>query len=79
LNLLIQFFACAFLRALLDQFALNRHLQDRFLHIVRETPVKVLKLAPRLFIAVNVWQQFFDFCNNALLLGERWNRNYCTI
>ncbi|MPM39684.1 hypothetical protein SDC9_86318 [bioreactor metagenome] len=70
LNLPIQFLARAFLRALLDQLALNRRLQDGFLHIVRKTLIEVLELAPRLFIAFDVRQQFLNFSHNTFLLGK---------
>lgn len=71
LNLLVEFFAGAFFRALLHQLALNRHLENGFLHIHRKTAIKFLQPVPRLFISVEVWEQFLDLGDDALLLGKR--------
>ena len=75
LNLLIEFFAGAFFGALLHQLALNRHLENGFLHVRRETAIKFLQPVPRLFISVEVWEQFFDLGDDAFLLskGREWN------
>ena len=76
LYLLIQFFAGAFLGALLDELALNGKLKEGLLHIAGEAFVEVLQLRPCGFITVNQRKQFCNLCYNARLLSERRKRNY---
>ena len=70
LNLPVQLLAGTFFGALLHQLALNRHLENGFLHIHRKTAAKILQPVPRLFVAVEVRKQPFDFGDDALLLGK---------
>ena len=70
LNLSKEFLGGAFFGTLLHQFALDGVLQEGFFHVLWETAVKLLQLAPGLLIAVNIGQQFLDFGDNALLLVE---------
>ena len=76
MDLLVQFFAGALFGALFDQFALYGHLEDGLLHIAGEAFVEVLQAGPSLFIAFDQGQEFFDFGNDAFLLGEGWERKY---
>ena len=70
LNLRKEFLACAFFGALLHQLALDGVLQEGFFHVLREAAVELLQLAPRLLVAVDIGQQFFDFGDDVLLLGK---------
>ena len=67
----IQFLGGAFFGALFHQFTLDGLLEDGFFHVLGEAAVEVLQFSPGLFIAVHQGQEFFDFGDDALLLGKR--------
>ena len=72
LDLLVEGLAGALFGALGDELALDGKLEDGFLHVRREALIEVLQAVPGFFVAVDIGQEFFDFGNDALLLGKGW-------
>lgn len=74
LDLGVEVFGVTFLWALFNEFALNGVLQEGFFHVLWEAGIELFQFAPRLLVAVDLWQQFLNFSHNALLLSEGWKR-----
>ena len=67
-NLLIKFISSSFFWSLFHQLALHSHLQNTLFHILWEFFIKYFQLRISLVILVDIWKNFFNLGNDAVLL-----------